>query len=1485
MKIKLPGRFAHTLLLTLLTTALLFGHPPQSTQSNRPIYIAFLWHMHQPIYWPYESVVQTELNARYPYSIFDIFNQRVGPYTTWPGSAVQQGISAGFPHFGAQVSFSGSLMENLNNLEAYGNSNFQNWKSTWNTVKNLKTSLGNPRLDMVGFGYHHPLMGLIDYDDTRKQIEAHKQMMSANFMGSYSKGIFPPENAFSPREIPALVDEGFQWVLVDNIHFDRACQGYPFSTAGNLYEPNKADIRNPNPNDWLQLNGLWAPTEVSARWGREPHYVQYIDPATGLSKQIIAVPADRYMGNEDGRGGFGALNYEGVMSQLESYNTDSLHPILIVLHHDGDNYGGGSDAYYNSNFANFVSWLQSNPARFVCTTIQDYLDQYPPDTNDVIHVEDGSWSGADNGDPEFLKWNGDPVNGYSSDRNSWGVVTAAKNFVETAQQISPNDANTQNAWKYFLNSESSDYWYWDGTQNGIWDSHPARANNQAVQYAKLVTATGSDLTPPTIYVPQREPYNPGGTEWGINQSNNFNVWTYVYDISGLKSVTLKFRTSTNPIVLPSNETYTGGAGVGSWTTEPMTGTWIVPQTNPFPIDKALEYSANINGFNNILLDYYVEAVDSNNNVGRSAIRHVWVGANSGEGGTTGITWSPVSPMTNDSITILVHGATKSASLHWGVNNSGNSWVQPNAVYWPAGSSLFSGTGPAVESPMSGPDTAGILRIILPPFNNPAQSVQRVAFDAHYSDNTWDNNSGQDYHITIGGSPAPSAFIMDGTVDSSAVLLGSNGGINLYVGWNGADLYVATQSASSQSGDMFILVSDSLGAQVNAPWAKAGTTVAWNAFLGNESTNNWSGWFNPTQGSITGTATSVAVSILEGAINLQSLFGSIPSKLYLAVAKYQTPDGGSLLAQVPGGNGNGNIESAEYFTYTFTLPIALPSLVAPPNFAVNQPLSTSLRWRRVSCAVSYHLQLATDSNFVSGLLVDDSLLTDTSRNVSGLSNLTKYFWRVRAVDTSSSGSYSGFWRFTTIPPIPSIPVLQFPADGAVEQPTNLLFRWLTSVYANSYRLQISADSLFNTTLLDDSVLTDTLHQFIGLTRNTNYFWRVQAANVAGNSGWSAFARFTTLNTTMFTYSVVSNWNLLSLPLQVSSPYLTTLFPTVATHAFSYDGNGYTLDDTLHNSTGYWMKFSSNQQLSIAGTLRTSDTISVQEGWNLIGGISDALPVNSVTSVPVSSVVSSFFGYNGRYQVSDSLIPGFGYWVKMASAGELILSSEHSSAGTIGKSPDLTGMGTITIQDSSGSEMVLHFGSQKVPRSFALPPVPPPGGFDVRFATGRSVETLGDGVSREIPIEIAASWYPLKITWEPGVDRVPARLNMSGKIVSLESGGSVMVPDSSVRLALQLGAVTMIPKIFSLEQNYPNPFNPSTLIRYALPAPSRIRIAIYDVLGRVVATLADEVEDEGERQVLWDGSGVASGIYYYRLDAARLTDASRSFSEVRKMILMK
>jgi hypothetical protein len=745
------------LLLLAILPILLYGQAEpvkEHKNTNPPIYIAFLWHMHQPIYYPYESIVQTDLLHHFPFSVTGIHTDRTGPYTSWPKDAVLSGINANLPHLGAQVSFTGSLIENLNNLEASGGS-FVNWKSSWNTIRTYKTSLNNPRMDLVAFPYFHPLLGLLDSIDIVKQIKMHKQIFQANFPGDYSKGMFPPENAFSEQIIPALVSEGIQWVMVDNIHFDRACANYPYSTSGNIYETNRADITNQDPNDWVQLNNLWAPTKNSARWGRQPHYAVYTNPVTGVQSKIIVVPTDRYLGNEDGRGGFGALQYESVMSQLESFNTDASHPILIVLHHDGDNYGGGSDSYYHSNFQSFVNWLTANPNRFVCTTVQDYLQMYPPSVNDVIHVENGSWAGADNGDPQFKKWLGDPgSDGYSPDINSWGIITAAKNIVAAAEQNSPANPNTINAWKYLLCGEASDYWYWDNSLNGIWDSNPARACNQAIQYAMQVQ--GPDNTPPTIFMPQRKPYNPGGKEWGIVQTDTLKIWTYVYDKSGLKSVKLKYRFDKDGILpLPgtSNDNYTfaGGSGVTGWNEVTLLGENKISRTDPQPLFKAKEYSAILTGLKDTLVDYYIEAIDSMNNIANSPISHCWAGSySSTPNPVNGVSWSPLSPTKNDTIKIKVGGVTQGALLHWGINNSGSAWTLPDSAYWPAGTTIFSGAA-AAQSPMLGPDTSNTLTIKIGPFNNPRQTVTKMAFVIHYNNNTWDNNNGQDYHISINNS--------------------------------------------------------------------------------------------------------------------------------------------------------------------------------------------------------------------------------------------------------------------------------------------------------------------------------------------------------------------------------------------------------------------------------------------------------------------------------------------------------------------------------------------------------------------------------------------------------------------------------------------------------------------------------------------------------------------------------------------------------------
>jgi len=96
----------------------------------------------------------------------------------------------------------------------------------------------------------------------------------------------------------------------------------------------------------------------------------------------------------------------------------------------------------------------------------------------------------------------------------------------------------------------------------------------------------------------------------------------------------------------------------------------------------------------------------------------------------------------------------------------------------------------------------------------------------------------------------------------------------------------------------------------------------------------------------------------------------------------------------------------------------------------------------------------------------------------------------------------------------------------------------------------------------------------------------------------------------------------------------------------------------------------------------------------------------------------------------------------------------------------------------------------------------------------------------------------------------------------------------------------PTAFKLEQNYPNPFNPVTTIKYSIPnfgvqtssSLQNVVLKVYDILGREVTTLVNELKAPGNDEITFDGSKLASGIYFYKLQAG-------DFKQIKQMVLMK
>jgi hypothetical protein len=372
------------------------------------------------------------------------------------------------------------------------------------------------------------------------------------------------------------------------------------------------------------------------------------------------------------------------------------------------------------------------------------------------------------------------------------------------------------------------------------------------------------------------------------------------------------------------------------------------------------------------------------------------------------------------------------------------------------------------------------------------------------------------------------------------------------------------------------------------------------------------------------------------------------------------------------------------------------------------------------------------------------------------------------------------------------------------------------------------------------------------------------------------------------SVDANWNMVSLPLSPGIAIKDSVFPTSISDAFAYNGS-YIESPLLKFSEGYWLKFPDPQQIILHGVDIDSVSIPVNPGWNLIGSIS--YPVAAAMVTPQDIIRSVFFRYKTGYIEADTLEPMHAYWIKTSASGNLILSYNANialSKGSLSGNP-LNLLNRLAIADSKLNEGTLYFGSRAnidITR-YILPPLPPEGMYDVRFATGNMLAIAGEQKENEIPIRIQSAEYPVTLRWEMQDATQSGSLIVNGRITRMRQSGSIVVgdPNSEIKLSLTPSVLEELPKEYTLGQNYPNPFNPATTIRYTLPSESRVQLTIYNILGQVVSVLRDGVEDAGYRSINWNASNVASGIYFYRLEATSTCDPGKSFTKVKKMILLR
>jgi hypothetical protein len=162
------------------------------------------------------------------------------------------------------------------------------------------------------------------------------------------------------------------------------------------------------------------------------------------------------------------------------------------------------------------------------------------------------------------------------------------------------------------------------------------------------------------------------------------------------------------------------------------------------------------------------------------------------------------------------------------------------------------------------------------------------------------------------------------------------------------------------------------------------------------------------------------------------------------------------------------------------------------------------WTDVTSAISYRLQVITG---VSTVFDDSTTVSQYLMPPGVLLNNTTYYWRV-SVRTASGVAWSIYVTFNIIP-IPDSPVPIYPTENAVICTNTIMFDWTDVAGAQSYRIQVSADSNFTVSVLDVSGLVNSGYPSPPETFNSGYiyYWRVNASSTGGTSAWSVRRRFT------------------------------------------------------------------------------------------------------------------------------------------------------------------------------------------------------------------------------------------------------------------------------------------------------------------------------------------------------------------------------------------
>ena len=185
---------------------------------------------------------------------------------------------------------------------------------------------------------------------------------------------------------------------------------------------------------------------------------------------------------------------------------------------------------------------------------------------------------------------------------------------------------------------------------------------------------------------------------------------------------------------------------------------------------------------------------------------------------------------------------------------------------------------------------------------------------------------------------------------------------------------------------------------------------------------------------------------------------------------------------------------------------------------------------------------------------------------------------------------------------------------------------------------------------------------------------------------------------------------------------------------------------------------------------------------------------------------------------------------------------------------------------------------------LPPLPPAGVFDARVEIGNGATAWQVPLAATPARRLQIQGELTQLGWQmPPEDEGLWHLAVDGNIIDLRGRGGLTLDSRAGDVFLVQTRPAARPLHYILEQNFPNPFNSSTVIRFNLPAKREVELAVYNLAGQKVATLAAGVRPSGSHSFHWSGRDergrkLSSGVYLYRLRVG-------THMEVRKMAFLQ